>query len=63
LPALSFDDPPPSGGQQQMLVLAQSIVDHPRYLLADELYFGLATATLATPSAAIPCSWRRCRRR
>jgi ABC-type branched-subunit amino acid transport system ATPase component len=61
LPALSFDDPAPSGGQQQMLVLAQSI-DHPRYLLADELSFGLATATLATPSAAITCSWRRCRR-
>ena len=30
-----------SGGQQQMLVLAQAIVDRPRYLLADELSFGL----------------------
>ncbi len=30
-----------SGGQQQMLVLAQAIVDRPRYLLADEFSFGL----------------------
>lgn len=31
-----------SGGQQQMLVLAQAIVSKPRYILADELSFGLA---------------------
>jgi branched-chain amino acid transport system ATP-binding protein len=31
-----------SGGQQQMLALAQAIVSRPRYLLADELSFGLA---------------------
>jgi branched-chain amino acid transport system ATP-binding protein len=31
-----------SGGQQQMVVLAQAIVDRPRYILADELSFGLA---------------------
>jgi len=31
-----------SGGQQQMVVLAQAIVDRPKYVLADELSFGLA---------------------
>ncbi len=36
-----------SGGQQQMLVLAQVIVDRPRYLLADELSFGLAPVVVA----------------
>jgi branched-chain amino acid transport system ATP-binding protein len=36
-----------SGGQQQMLVLAQAIVGHPRYLLADELSFGLAPVIVA----------------
>ncbi|MGB7101150.1 MAG: ATP-binding cassette domain-containing protein [Xanthobacteraceae bacterium] len=36
-----------SGGQQQMLVLAQAIVDRPRYLLADELSFGLAPVIVA----------------
>jgi branched-chain amino acid transport system ATP-binding protein len=36
-----------SGGQQQMVVLAQAIVDQPRYLLADELSFGLAPVIVA----------------
>jgi branched-chain amino acid transport system ATP-binding protein len=36
-----------SGGQQQMVVLAQAIVDKPRYLLADELSFGLAPVVVA----------------
>jgi branched-chain amino acid transport system ATP-binding protein len=31
-----------SGGEQQMLVLAQAMVSHPRYLLIDELSLGLA---------------------
>jgi branched-chain amino acid transport system ATP-binding protein len=31
-----------SGGQQQMLVLGQAIVSQSRYILADELSFGLA---------------------
>jgi branched-chain amino acid transport system ATP-binding protein len=36
-----------SGGQQQMLALAQAIVAKPRYLLADELSFGLAPVIVA----------------
>jgi branched-chain amino acid transport system ATP-binding protein len=36
-----------SGGQQQMLVLGQAIVSQPRYLLADELSFGLAPMIVA----------------
>jgi len=36
-----------SGGQQQMLVLAQAIVSRPRYILADELSFGLAPVIVA----------------
>jgi branched-chain amino acid transport system ATP-binding protein len=36
-----------SGGQQQMVVLGQAIVHTPRYLLADELSFGLAPVVVA----------------
>ena len=36
-----------SGGQQQMLALAQAIIAKPRYLLADELSFGLAPVIVA----------------
>jgi branched-chain amino acid transport system ATP-binding protein len=36
-----------SGGQQQMLVLGQAIVSQPRYILADELSFGLAPVIVA----------------
>jgi branched-chain amino acid transport system ATP-binding protein len=36
-----------SGGQQQMLVLARAIVSQPRYILADELSFGLAPMVVA----------------
>ena len=36
-----------SGGQQQMLALAQAIIAQPRYLLADELSFGLAPVIVA----------------
>jgi len=36
-----------SGGQQQMLVLGQAIVSRPRYILADELSFGLAPVVVA----------------
>ena len=36
-----------SGGEQQMLVLGQAIVSQPRYILADELSFGLAPMIVA----------------
>ena len=36
-----------SGGQQQMVALAQAIIGKPRYLLADELSFGLAPVIVA----------------
>jgi branched-chain amino acid transport system ATP-binding protein len=36
-----------SGGQQQMRVLGQAIVSQPRYILADELSFGLAPVIVA----------------
>jgi len=36
-----------SGGQQQMLSLAQALVSQPKYLLADELSFGLAPLIVA----------------
>jgi branched-chain amino acid transport system ATP-binding protein len=36
-----------SGGQQHMLVLGQAIVSRPRYILADELSFGLAPVVVA----------------
>jgi branched-chain amino acid transport system ATP-binding protein len=36
-----------SGGQQQMVVLGQAVVSEPRYILADELSFGLAPMIVA----------------
>jgi branched-chain amino acid transport system ATP-binding protein len=36
-----------SGGQKQMVVLAQGMISRPRYLLIDELSFGLAPAIVA----------------
>ena len=36
-----------SGGQQQMVVIAQAIVGEPKYILADELSFGLAPVIVA----------------
>jgi branched-chain amino acid transport system ATP-binding protein len=46
-PKLSARSGDLSGGQQQMLALAQAIVAKPRYLLADELSFGLAPIIVA----------------
>jgi branched-chain amino acid transport system ATP-binding protein len=36
-----------SGGEQQMLVLAQALVSHPRYVLIDELSLGLAPVVVS----------------
>lgn len=36
-----------SGGQKQMVVIAQSMVSRPRYLLIDELSFGLAPSVVS----------------
>jgi branched-chain amino acid transport system ATP-binding protein len=36
-----------SGGQKQMVVIAQGLISRPRYLLIDELSFGLAPAIVA----------------
>jgi len=36
-----------SGGQQQMLAVGQALVSRPRFLLADELSFGLAPVVVA----------------
>ena len=36
-----------SGGQQQMVTIAQAIVSGPKYVLADELSFGLAPVIVA----------------
>ena len=46
-PKLSARSGDLSGGQQQMLALGQAIVAKPRYLLADELSFGLAPIIVA----------------
>jgi branched-chain amino acid transport system ATP-binding protein len=46
-PKLSARSGDLSGGQQQMLALGQAIVAKPRYLLADELSFGLAPVIVA----------------
>jgi branched-chain amino acid transport system ATP-binding protein len=42
-----------SGGQKQMVVIAQGMISHPRYLLIDELWFGLAPAIVARLGATV----------
>ena len=36
-----------SGGQKQMVVIAQAMISRPRYLLIDELSFGLAPSVVS----------------
>jgi branched-chain amino acid transport system ATP-binding protein len=45
-PRLSLDASLLSGGQKQMLAIGQALIARPRYLLIDELSFGLAPAVV-----------------
>jgi branched-chain amino acid transport system ATP-binding protein len=42
-----------SGGQKQMVVIAQGMISRPRYLLIDELSFGLAPAVVSRLGATV----------
>ena len=42
-----------SGGQKQMVVIAQGMISRPRYLLIDELSFGLAPAIVRRLGATV----------
>jgi branched-chain amino acid transport system ATP-binding protein len=42
-----------SGGEQQMLVLAQTLIDRPRFLVIDELSLGLAPAVVRRLAPAL----------
>jgi branched-chain amino acid transport system ATP-binding protein len=42
-----------AGGQKQMVVIAQGMISRPRYLLIDELSFGLAPAIVARLGAIV----------
>jgi len=48
-----------SGGQKQMVVIAQGLISRPRYLLIDELSFGLAPAIVGRLAETIQQIARR----
>lgn len=48
-----------SGGQKQMVVLAQGMIARPRYLLIDELSFGLSPAIVSRLAETIQAIARR----
>jgi branched-chain amino acid transport system ATP-binding protein len=48
-----------SGGQKQMVVIAQAMISRPRYMLIDELSFGLAPAIVTRLSDTIQSIARR----
>jgi branched-chain amino acid transport system ATP-binding protein len=48
-----------SGGQKQMVVIAQGMISRPRYLLIDELSFGLAPSIVSRLAETIQAIARR----
>jgi len=48
-----------SGGQKQMVVIAQAMIARPRYLLIDELSFGLAPAVVSRLAETIAAIAKR----
>lgn len=58
-PRLSLDAHLLSGGQKQMVAIGQALVARPRYLLIDELSFGLAPAVIVRLEETIRAIVRR----